>query len=311
MSRLALVPLLLLVGCAAPEPRPAAGTPSLAASQVDALRAALPGHYSDFSHQHNAGMGGPVTDVTIRHLTANREAAFLVSRKLREGEVYQHQLYLLSEGAGADVLEMRFAPLGEALLKQPVPQILEAAAARFRPGCEMAIALTPEGLVGQTSPRTCRFNHPEAGDVGLLRELSFGRGKLAIAERLLDGAGNPVGEDGILRLQKHRRFDGWAGQHVDAEAAVDDPAAWRLAASFNMADDGRIEPLLDTAGDALDFGLQLARINWRADQPEILRLAMVRLSTSKIEAYAWSEPDSGSIGINLDWFQAGLELVGD
>ena len=302
---------LLIAACAAQQEQPPLSSPSLVSSQIEALRSAFPGAYSNVAQLHSSGAGGPVTDVVVRHLTADREATFLISRKFREGEVNQHQLYWFSEGASPEVLEARFAPLGEAQLTLPLPQLLDAAAARFRPGCELVLAATPDGLTGQTNPETCRFRHPDAGDVGLLREFNFGHGKLLIAERLLDPNGKRVGEDGILRLQKHRRFKGWAGISVDAEAAPDDPGAWRLAGSFGMSDDGRVEPLVDAAGDVLDFGLQLARIRWRADQPPILRLAVIRLDTGTIQAYAWSEPDADMIGINLDWFQAGLEATTD
>jgi hypothetical protein len=301
----------LLCACAVQPQRPPADLAAGPGSQLDALRTALPGFYSNFADRHELGEDGPVTDVTVRHLGAGEGAAFLFSRKYREGQVGQHQLYLFTPGDSPDVLVARFAPLGEAQLSAPLPQIIAAAQQRFRPGCALVLAATPAGLTGQTDAGTCRFEHPQAGDVGLLREFSFGRGTLLIAERLLDAAGRKVGEDGVLRLQKHRQFDGWAGIRVDPELAPDDPAAWRLAARFGMADDGRVEPLLDAAGDPFDFGLQLARIRWRADRPPILRLAVVELATGEIRAYAWSDPGSAAIGINLDWFQAGLEAVQD
>jgi hypothetical protein len=309
MRILATTLCILIAACAVQQERPSVNAPPATIGQIDALRSAFPGVYSNFAQVHAAGTGGPVTEAVIRQLTADREAAFLISRKFREGEVNQHQLYWFTAGSGPDVIEARFAPLGEAELALPLPRILDEAAARFRPGCELIIASTTDGLTGQTNAETCRFEHPEAGDVGLLREFNFGRGKLHIAERLLDTNGNRVGEDGVLELQKHRRFRGWAGIQMDSEASADDPGAWRLASSFELADDGHVEPLVDAAGDMLDFGLQLARIRWRADQPPILRLAVIRLSTGKIQAYAWSEPGSHTLGINLDWFQAGLEFT--
>jgi hypothetical protein len=302
---------LALAGCAAAPSQAPVAAPSLALAQLDALRTALPGYYSDFAHRHETGSSGVVTELTIRHLAADGDTAFLVSRRFREGEVDQHQLYLASEAVSGDALVLRFAPLGEAQLGGSVPDILAAARDRFRPGCELVLVATPDGLAGQTDPGNCRFSHPRHGDVGLLRELGFGRGRLAIGERLLDAAGNPAGDDGILRLRKHRRFSGWAGLHVDPDAAPDDPGAWRLAQAFSISDDGRIHTLVDAAGDTFAHGLQLATLRWRADQPEILRLAVVNLGSGKIEAYAWTEPRADRIGINLDWFQAGLEVAAD
>jgi hypothetical protein len=302
---------LALAGCAAMGTEPPLTAPSLGNAQIDALRSALPGYYSDFSHRHETGDTQAVTEVTIRHLAADGDTAFLVSRRFREGEVDQHQLYQVSEADDEGVLVVRFAPLGAAQLDGSVPSILAAARERFRPGCELVLVATPDGLAGQTDPASCRFSHPRHGDVGLLRELSFGRSRLAIGERLLNAAGKPAGEDGILRLRKHRRFSGWAGVRVMPDALPDDPGAWRLAGTFGMSDDGRVQTLVDAAGDTLDYGLQLATVRWRADQPEILRLAVVNMGSGKIEAYAWTQPQADRVGINLDWFQAGLEVAAD
>lgn len=300
---------LCLSGCAAQQTQPGTVQATDAQAHLDALRSALPGNYSNFAQIRAAGGTGVVTDVLVRYLAVDLDGAFLVSTRTREGGTARHQLYRFTAGTGTDVLLARFAPLEERQLDQPLATMLGETEARFRKGCELALSATAAGLVGQTDPATCRFSHPDAGTVGLLREFSFGRGQLDFAERLLDTSGNRVGEDGVLRLQKHRRFTGWAGKHVDAEAAADDPTAWRLAESFDLADDGRVRTLVDVAGDSLDLGLQLSRIRRGADRGTILRLSLVDLKTGEVLAYAWTDPGAESIGIHLDWFQAGLEIA--
>jgi len=303
----AVVPVLaavLLSACATAPSEPPPDTRFFDA-QVEALRAGLPGNYSNFTQAQASGNESPVIDVVVRALSFDDQATFLVSRRPRGGAVDQHQLYWFSRGPG-DSLRVRFAPLSENQLSLPLPQLLASAEQRFRPGCELPLVVTPDGLSGETEAARCRFSHPEHGDIGLLRELRIGRGELVIAERLLDATGQSVTADGILALRKHRPYSGWAGIRAGADIPADDPSGWRLSQAVSLWDDGATWPLQDAAGDPLDVALQLGQVFWKSDQPPVLRLAVIRPSDGRMLAYGFAQPGSEIIGLNLDWFQAGL-----
>jgi hypothetical protein len=305
------LPCLLLAACATTDNQQEQAESqlgSIALAQRAALVSSLPGAYSNFDQSRGSDGKVPVMDVVIRHLSSDNRSAFLFSGQYRESGERRQQVYLVNPAADEDVIELQFAPVSEAILKQGIPEILAEASRRVRPGCSILLAPTENGLVGESRADICRFEHPTAGTVGLTREVSFGRGKLVIAERMTDDSGQAIAADAVLRLQKHRRWNGWAGVRIDPEAASDDPAAWRLATPFTLADDGRVVSLTDAAGDATGYGLQLAYLSWHSDKPPFLRLALMDMENGKILAYTWSVPGAAQLGMNLDWFQAGLEL---
>jgi len=307
ISCAALLSCTALAACVSAPTQEETARVSIAEAQAAALIATLPGDYSNFAQVQADGAGAAVIDVNVRLLSDGERSGFLFSRNERGTEDWRHQFYLLRPAAENDLIELQFAPVSGETLKRPVPAIMREAEQRIRPGCGIPMAATSEGLVGQTRYQQCRFQHPEAGEVGLTREVSFGRSDLVVAERLLDASGAAIGPDAIFRLRKHASYGGWAGVRTVADAPVDDPSAWRLAQPFTIRDDGRVIDLFDAAGDRLDYGLQLAYLGWRTDKPAILRLAVVEIESGKILSYAWGEPGTGQIGLNLDWFQVGLE----
>jgi hypothetical protein len=302
-----LLACLLLTACATTPPQEESTPIAIAAAEYSALVSSLPGAYSNFDQSRGSDGRVPVIDVVVRHLTDGQRSAFLFSGQYRESGERRHQVYLVSPAGSEDVLELRFAPVTEDILALPLPDILTAAEQRTQPGCGILLAPTSNGLVGESRADICRFNHPTAGDVGLTREMSFGRGNLVIAERLTNSSGQAINEDAILHLRQHQTWTGWAGIHVDPDAAADDTAAWRLATPFSLMDDGRVVPLVDAAGDTTQYGLQLAYLSWHADKPPFLRLALLELESGKMLAYTWTVPGSAQLGMNLEWFQAGLE----
>jgi hypothetical protein len=280
---------------------------SIAEAQRAALINSLPGVYSNFDQSHGSDGNIPTVDLVVRHLSADDRSAFLFSSEYRESGERQQQVYLLRPAADEDVIELQFAPVDEQVLTGTIPQIMAEASRRVRPGCRILLAPTSNGLVGESRADTCRFEHPTAGTVGLTREISFGRGTLLIAERMTNDSGQPIAADAVLSLQKHQNWDGWAGIRADENLAADNPAAWRLATPFSVRDDGRVAPLVDAAGDAIGYGIQLAYLSWHSNKPPFLRLAVIDIETGKLLAYSWSVPGAAQLGMNLDWLQVGLQ----
>ena len=299
---------LALVACAATAPpEPAAPQADLAAVQRAALIGALPGHYSNYAQARAADDGRAVLDVEVRYLTDGARDAFVFERTTRATGETQALVYLLAPTASPDVVEFRFAPVREAGGERSAAEVLDEAQGRVRPGCVLPLTPTPDGLVGETNPATCRFEHPDLGTVGLLREVSVGRGTLTVAERLLRPDGGAAAPDSVLALRRHAVYRGWAGVREDASAAPGDPAAWRLALPFTLRDDGRVVPLADRAGEATGYALRLSVVGWRSDEPPILRLAVLDAAGERELGFAWGEPGAERIGISLERFQAGLE----
>lgn len=299
-----VVSALLLQACASQPTQPETPEPATS-SQLEVLKRLLPGQYNNFTQAREAESSIPILDMGITPVSSGSGAVFLLEQSARGSSNIQRQLYWFDSINQGNDLVLRFAPVPE---QSSSTELLNTARQRMLPGCDLPVAITSDGLVGETNAQQCRFNHPQYGHVGLTREISFSQGILTIAERLVGSQGEALQHDQILTFRQSRSYQGWAGLKLSADGGDRDISNWRLAIPFTVMDDGHVIELMDAAGDSLGYGLQLSRSLWRDDQPRILKLSVINLETEEIQGYAWSHEAAPNLGINLDWIQAGLTI---
>jgi len=167
-----------------------------------------------------------------------------------------------------------------------------------RKSCPMQFHITRQGLVGETTPDSCRFGEGN-DEIGLLKEFAFdGRG-ITIGDRLVDlQSDQPQGGDQVIDFLPAHDFNGWLGTFEGGE--------WRVARDFTLRTGEHAVPL-----DAADmgFGIALALNYYRMEQSgqqTLMRLTVTDRESGDVIAEAWAEPGSGSLGIALPDLQVGL-----
>lgn len=306
-----LTPLLLaavLGACASPPLTPDKPPENQGDADMQTLQNLLPGAYSNFAQNHDDGPGRPVTDINIRQLKTVGEPVFLFESGPRGLDQPGYEIYWLKLNRQTRRAEFYFTRLREGEVSLPMQDTLARAWQRVVPGCVVPMRYVDDQLTGQTDPGTCLFEHPLEGEKRLIHKLSLGKNTLTIKTELT-GPGEPDPGSGVhLELQKHRSFKGWASVRIKTDQQQGDPAQWQLSQVFNTRDDGRVSQLYDQQMVPMGFGLQLARLHRLDGEPPYYLLSVINLKSGQTQAYQWFKPETKNPGLNLDWFQTGLEL---
>lgn len=287
----AIVFLPLLNGCVRSGAMPENPLAQSVDDVITRLGATLPGSYSNFA-QHRLDSDVPLLQMNITR--RETPGQFLIRQIAVDGNVPERQfVWQFSRTPGAE-LQLSFAPL----LNDAPGQ-----------SCQLILLPSPNGISGNTDHNQCRLPNRENQPIGLLKEFLLNPEQIDLGERLINlDSGEPLAADTRLEFRRQREYRGWAGKRHDNNTA-DSSDDWLLAQPFVLHNQGDSVELFDGAGRSLGYQVQLARIAYRSDQPEVLRLAVIDAATGKQVAYAWSGVDAPQIGINLEWLQVGMELV--
>ena len=279
-----------------------------AQSLVTQVKTWLPGAYSNYAQVYEDQSDQPATDLNIRQLKTNDETVFLFESEQRQSDVSNHEIYWLKTNPTTQKPELHFAYLTEDDISLPVSKVLTIAWQRVNPGCVIELVQTDDQLNGNTNPDSCLFDHLLQGETRLQRNLTLNADSLTIENTLAAPTGLDSTEHDILKLQKHRVFEGWASSRTPAGPDQELPGPWHLSNIFSIRDDGRTHNIRDQEMASIGFGLQLAKLKWIEEKPQHMRLSIINMETGGIQAYTWFDPESKSFELNFDWFQTNLEL---
>lgn len=260
---------------------------------ITRLGVTLPGSYSNFA-QHRLDNNVPLLRLNITR--RETPGQFQVEQVSLNGNAPPRQFIWQFSRTPAAELQLDFAPMLNGAVGQ---------------SCRVVLLPNREGIGGATDQRQCRLPNRENQPIGLLKEFLLNPDRIELGERLYNlDTETAMAADTQLKFRRQFEYRGWAGKRQDNDTpdADDD---WLLAQPFVLHNQGDSIELLDSAERSLGYRVQLARIVYRADQPEVLRLAVIDTSTGKQIAYAWAGVDAPQIGINLDWLQVGLERISD
>lgn len=306
-----LAPLLmagLLNACVAlPEPRQTAADIN-GRVLIERIQNVLPGAYSNFAQTYQNHSSDPVTDINIRQLKTVGEPVFLFESEQRGLDTSIYDIYWLKLNPQTQQAEFHFARLRKDELSLPTQTVVAKVWQRVQPGCVVVLSDAEDRLAGQTNPDTCMFEHPLRGESRLIHSLLIGNDTLNIKTEYSYADTQPSTDIHLLELQKHRIFEGWAGTRPETVQGQDRPGEWQLSSVFSLRDDGRLTSLRNRQTTSMGFGLRLSKLPWIEGKPPYMLLAVINLESGAIQAYKWFEPETERFDLNLDWFQANLEL---
>ena len=296
----------------APPPQDAVGHRLNA--QLNQLSLMLPGRYGNFQQYHDArsaarGASHPAaTDNNLPLLSLT------IAAGSDSGDQLDYTVEQRTRGSGGEPRAFRWQLIhaGTAIVLRIVP--------RDRPGarpCDIPLQAVSGGYAGQSDPRLCSLGNDNGPQLGIRKEIAIQPGAITLADQVVDLNSGETRFASRLEFQRLVEFTGWAG-------VKDDSGEWRLARPFVLHNDGAETSLVAQDGTPLGIRLQLARVRYRDDQAPILRLAVFRVNNGEVTVdadgaetaplnaamvgYTWANRNASQIGLNLEWFQAGLEV---
>ncbi len=282
-----------LLGCVSSAPRTATTDQSVrdgVAAVLNALQRNLPGRYNNHLQvREHADSQPPPAHLRLDIEAQTDTGRFLVTQSDVTGKLPQ-RTYIWQFGASEDGrLLMEFAPQ------------IDGQTGR---ACRLELLPAGAAISGSTQAEQCLLPNKEGLQLGLLKEYLLLPEQIDIGERLVDlQQQTTVGTDRKLRFRREQVYAGWAGRKLDSDAE------WQLAKPFQLHNQGDVVLLLDQLDRPLGYHVELAQVRYRADQPEILRLALIDSHSEQQIAFAFADSNASQIGLHLGWLQIGLQRV--
>lgn len=272
--------------------RPPSTTPtaSITDTQLNQISLLLPGRYGNFQQFHGQSQSTDGAKVPLLSLEISTpedlsdRLDFSVTQETRNNSADQ---------GGTRGFLWQVVPTERLLVLRITPR------ARNAQPCDVPLQAVEGGFAGQSDPRLCTVPSQQGPQLGIRKEIAIKPGSITLADQVIDLTSGQTKLNSRLEFQRMHEFIGWAG-------VKDESGEWQLAQAFQLHNDGAQVLLRGITGQSLGVRLQLARVKYRDDQPAILRLAVYK--EDEIVAYGWADPNSPQVGINLDWFQAGLNF---
>ena len=189
---------------------------------------------------------------------------------------------------------------------------LEVEALTSYPGCEVYWkAEGPEAFIGYTKEGACRVKSRRSGRTLVISDdLRLTPDEIWIRDRAVDAEGNYVyGHKGGIhhKLRRTRPFRCWAA--APKEAAEGEDAGWDLWRPLELHDQGGRVALEAKEDRPQTWSVELFQARYRGEnQVDVLELAIRENGKDRSIAYAWADPSSKRIGLNLRTLQVGCTL---
>jgi len=308
--------LLLLSGCQAVE---GTGVRSrnggVDGDAVAILAKLLPGEYDNHEQVVHAAAGSP--QLRIQHDL----------RVVDHGSDHVDWLWRLRAStatqslAGIWFLRAQYAHSGHQLRIVPY-RPLDAAAANaafsdsskpFRFVAEQWAELAPCGLDANwdgtkfsatANVEACSALLPGLGEVAALLPL-----RLTIDGEMLRVAtfsDSSRGPGAIEEARRTRWFEGWAAVNGGGPLAKVGNQDWHFDRSVRLSSEGGRASLHWRDGAPSGYSLELEHTSYPERKLSVLQLNVIDDATGKVLTYAWTDPQSSAIGLNLGWLQVGL-----
>ena len=306
MTRVSLVCVVMALTAAAA----GAHTPSPAGDQA-ALAAWMPGVFDNFQQvfeERDAKSPRPhdrihaVVSPVIVPALGDRVFLVQYSRPDVPSSAPVFRFHSLAGPApGGGVLQRVYELAGDRRTVDPAVDAAWLAALsveQFRPltGCDVTWRRTADGFVGTTRPGACRV--PAAAgrdDRAIDSAYTLTATSYSIDER-------PEGERltaGPAVLLRGRLFTCFAVLRKDGTTDQYDTAL-----GLTVHDQGQMVPIALPPGAPGKYAFELSQLRYGNKTP-IMKLALYETGKEAAFTYAWADPPSMRIGINLRWLQVG------
>lgn len=194
--------------------------------------------------------------------------------------------------------------------------LLRAEDLRFAPNCAVWFKVDSAAFIGSTDKGACKVGSERLAKVITVEDrIELAADRLWIQSSARDDAGRLVygNAEGIAhKLRKVRYFEGWIAINVAGRGAKPEDKQWRSVRDMLLHSEGRIAPITWEDGRRTGYSVQIARLTYQGDKVHVLTLKLLDDATGQSVSYAWTDPESRRVGLNLKWFQAGFtQIEGD
>ena len=306
-----VVTAVLLAGCAAPMPRGnGAAATSAPAGSASGRAAALRDLAGEYDNHAQRGDGAP---------PASGFAPPPLHQWLRPTHAADALLWRLQQSSGTAASEGRWLLREEGAALVPYRPLNAAANAAFddkgasyrfqaadwAPLGACALQRRGSGFDYRVDAAACSALLPGLGAAAALlpQRLSLVGDTLTLAT-VSDSA---RGADAVTVSHRVRWFAGWDALNGAGPRATPENSDWHLRRDLRLHSEGGRIPLRWRDGSESGYSLELARLNYRESNTEVLRLAVIEDASGRTLSYAWANPEATRIGLNLGWLQVGLD----
>lgn len=248
-------------------------------------------------------------------------------------KIYRQRLYSFSANAEEDAIELViYAPpdaaaVVDAHLDPSKLAGLKAADLKSYPGCEVYWQRQNRGgdddhFIGFTKEGACRVKSRRSGRTLIISDdLRLDAGQIWIQDRAVDEDGHWVygNQAGVPhKLQRVRFFECWAAAPKPQPEGVtlaptrgdsDAEPEWDLWRPIVIHDQGGHYDFVPPGAEEGRYSMELFQAVYSGENTvPVLELAIRERGKEKSIAYAWADPSSERIGINLRTVQTGCKL---
>ncbi len=244
-------------------------------------------------------------------------------------KIYRQRLYSFSANSEENAIELViYAPPDTAAvvdshLDPSKLAGLTIADLKSYDGCEVYWQRQNRGgdddhFIGFTKEGACRVTSSRSGKTLIISDdLRLDAGQIWIQDRAVDEDGNWIygNQAGVPhKLQRVRFFECWAAapKPVPAGADATEKPEWDLWRPIVIHDQGGHYDFVPPEADAGRYSMKLFQAVYSGENTvPVLELAIHETGQEKSVAYAWADPSSERIGINLRTVQTGCKLKAD
>jgi len=297
MKRLvSIAAVLTLAACHSLRPSATPPAPSIAAAPADGL-------YDNHEQVWQAGTAtGALAPPSLRLAISSYKGGWQLWRVETDGGA--PALWLMQTVASADgslrVLPHRPRVAAPALEPRPDPAEWTALDA-----CALSGAAGSANWRVAADAAACATIAPGIGPAAAFLPIAAARSAEGVDLRLY--ADQARGADASSQARRVAWYGGWAALNGAGPDASADSRDWHMNRQLRLSNEGGRSALVWRDGTPSGWSLLLERLTFREGNTPVLKLSIVEDADGRALAYAFADPQSARIGINLGWIQVGLE----
>jgi hypothetical protein len=116
------------------------------------------------------------------------------------------------------------------------------------------------------------------------------------------------GADASIDARRVRWFAGWSAINGGGPKAKVDNKDWHTRQDLRLSSEGGKIPVRWRDGASSGYSIELVRKTYPERKLSVLQLNVIDDATGQVMDYAWADPTTAVVGLNLGWLQVGLTV---
>ena len=114
------------------------------------------------------------------------------------------------------------------------------------------------------------------------------------------------GTNASIDARRVRSFAGWSAINGAGSKAKVDSTDWHTRQDLRLGSEGGKIPIRWRDNAPSGYSIELVRRTYPERKLSVLQLDVIEDGTGRVIDYAWADPSTSVIGVNLGWLQVGL-----